>query len=33
VDYAISISQMHQADALVADWDCSTPGAVFGIAV
>jgi hypothetical protein len=32
-DYAASISQQHQADALVADWENNTHGAVFGIAV
>jgi len=33
VDYATSISQRHQADVRVADWENNTPGAVFGTAV
>jgi prephenate dehydratase len=33
VDYVTSISQKHQADVLVVDWENNTHGAVFGIAV
>ena len=33
VDYVTSISQKHQADALVVDWENNTHGVVFGIAV
>jgi hypothetical protein len=33
VDYVISISQKHQADVLVVDWENNTHGAVFGIVV
>ena len=33
VDYVTSISQKHQADVLVVDWENNIHGAVFGIAV
>ena len=33
VDYATSISQKHQADVLVVNWENNTHGVVFGIAV
>ena len=33
VDYVTNISQKHQADVLVADWEINTHGVVFGIAV
>jgi hypothetical protein len=33
VDYVTNISQKHQADVLVVDWENNTHGAVFGIAV
>jgi prephenate dehydratase len=32
VDYVTSISQKHQADVLVVDWENNTHGAVFGTA-
>ena len=31
--YAVSISQKHQADVLVVDWENNTHGAVFGTVV
>ena len=33
VDYVTNISQKHQADVLVVDWENNTHGVVFGIAV